>query len=86
MRYQVVIPRPARKHIDAIPQPTRGRIAREIAALRDDPRPPGCLKLKGAADEYRIRIGDYRVRYGVDDNAVTVTVIDVRHRKDIYRT
>ena len=60
-------------------------MTREIEALRDDPRPVGSLKLKSYADEYRIRIGDYRVRYRIDDSASEVAVIDVRHRKDIYR-
>lgn len=58
---------------------------REITALQDDPRPHGCLKLTGATEEYRIRIGEYRVRYRIDDDTTEVAVIDVRHRKDIYR-
>lgn len=85
MSYQVIISRTARKHLNSLPEHVRARLTREIEALRDDPRPAGNLKLKGYADEYRIRIGDYRVRYRIDDSASEVAVIDVRHRKDIYR-
>lgn len=86
MKYRVVISRTARKHLDGLPEHVQARALREIAALQDDPRPHGCVKLSGFTDEYRIRIGDYRVRYRVDDTATEVAVIDVRHRKDIYRS
>lgn len=57
----------------------------QIQGLRDEPRPHGSIKLKGYADEYRIRVGDYRIRCRIDDSASTIVVIDVRHRKDVYR-
>jgi mRNA interferase RelE/StbE len=83
--YRVLVSRTARKHIDGLPQQARARVLRDITALGDDPRPPGCLKLKGFQDEYRVRVGDYRVRYHIDDNANVVELVDVRHRKDVYR-
>ena len=85
MNYRVIISRTARKHLDSLPENVRVRSLRDIKALQDDPRPHGCLKLTGFTDEYRIRVGDYRIRYRVDDTATEVAVIDVRHRKDIYR-
>jgi mRNA interferase RelE/StbE len=85
MSYHVIISRTARKHLDGLPANARSRALREITALQDDPRPHGCLKLTGFTDEYRIRLGAYRIRYRVDDNTPEVAVIDVRHRKDIYR-
>jgi mRNA interferase RelE/StbE len=60
-------------------------VLHEIAALQDDPRPHGCVKLTGFTDECRVRIGDYRIRYRIDDTATEVAIIDVRHCKDIYR-
>ena len=85
MKYHVVIARTARKHLGGLPERVRTRVLSEMDALQDDPRPHGCVRLTGFTDEYRIRIGDYRVRYRIDDVATQVAVIDVRHRKDIYR-
>ena len=86
MSYQVVISRTALKHLRGLPDSVRMCVTREIEGLRDDPRPVGYIKLKGSADEYRVRVGDYRVRYRIDGSASQVAVIDVRHRKDVYRS
>ena len=51
----------------------------------EEPRPAGCAKLEGAADLWRVRVGDYRIIYTVDDRARTVDVSVVRHRRDAYR-
>jgi len=61
------------------------RIAAAIDALADEPRPRGCRKLAGSLHTYRIRVGDYRVIYRVDDGARAVVVQRVRHRKDAYQ-
>jgi mRNA interferase RelE/StbE len=55
-----------------------------IASLANDPRPSGCKKLKGE-DAYRIRVGDYRVIYEIEDDKIIVIVVSVGHRKDIYK-
>lgn len=55
-----------------------------VAALRVDPRPPGCEKLAGQ-ERYRLRQGSYRILYSIQDDALTVRVVKVAHRKDIYR-
>jgi mRNA interferase RelE/StbE len=55
-------------------------------ALAQNPRPPGCRKLHGSGhDDYRIRVGDYRILYEVDDTAPTVRIMRVRHRREAYR-
>lgn len=85
MRYRVVIPRPVQKQLDSLPADIRERVVQRIAALRENPRPPGCVKLRGYANEYRIRIGDYRVRYEVLDQEAMVVILHCAHRKDVYR-
>lgn len=56
-----------------------------IAALADDPRPHGCEKLS-ALERYRIRVGDYRIVYAVEDAELVVWVVRIGHRRDVYRT
>lgn len=63
----------------------RRRILEKIEGLADDPRPAGSIKLAGRDDRRRIRQGDYRIVYSVDDPPRTVTVVKIGHRKDIYR-
>jgi len=65
--------------------PTRSRVGEAIRALAAHPRPPGCKKLAGNADYYRIRVGDYRVLYDVRDRDVLVLVIKTGHRREAYR-
>jgi mRNA interferase RelE/StbE len=60
-------------------------MAAKIDDLRNDPRPPGVKKLSGHADLYRVRVGDYRVVYTVDDANQTVLITALGHRSDIYR-
>jgi mRNA interferase RelE/StbE len=60
------------------------RLDDAIEALSDDPRPHGCRKLAGTSDRYRIRVGDYRIIYSVDDGKVTVLVLVIGHRREVY--
>jgi mRNA interferase RelE/StbE len=85
MAYQILIRRPAEKEIAGLPPKIRSRIAEKIRALADDPRPAGCKKLSGEDRAWRIRIGDYRVVYEINDAAEYVEVRVVAHRKDVYR-
>ena len=82
--YELLVKASAAKEIDAIPAKDRRRIVDRIAVLEHDPRPPGCQKLSGA-DKYRLRRGDYRVVYLIDDAAQQITVFKVGHRRDVYR-
>ena len=60
------------------------RIRPKIHELAHDPRPPGCKKLQGYKDRWRIRIGDYRVVYAINGTAKTVDVTRIAHRRDVY--
>ncbi len=80
----VQIRRSAEKEIARLPLRDRQRIVERIAGLAVDPRPPGCTKLSGQ-DKYRVRQGAYRVVYTIDDAVVTVIVVRVAHRRDVYR-
>jgi len=82
--YQVVLSRSARKELERLPDKAADRIVCQLEALGREPRPIGCLKLKGAG-QWRIRIGDYRIIYAIDDSARLIDVGLIRHRKDVYR-
>ena len=84
-RYKVVIKSSASKEIDAVEQKkNRQRIVLRIQSLGENPRPFGCEKLSGH-DLYRMREGNYRILYSIDDGKLLVDIIKVGHRKDVYR-
>ena len=85
MPYRVEIKPQAEKALLRIPNPHRRRIANTIDSLAQTPRPAGCMKLSGAENAYRIRIGDYRVVYEIVDKVLIVYAVRVAHRKDVYR-
>jgi mRNA interferase RelE/StbE len=78
-----LLPR-AQKELARLPTDSYERIRAAIRALAEQPRPPGCRKLSGR-EGWRIRIGDYRVLYEIEDTPKTVTVVEVGHRRDVYR-
>lgn len=81
--YQLIIDKYAQKQLGKIPPPHFNRIVKAIQDLANNPRPVGYRKLTGRSG-YRIRIGNYRVVYNIEDKILTVFVIDIEHRKDIY--
>ena len=81
--YQLVIDRYAQKQLGKISPPHFNRIIKAINELAENPRPAGYRKLTGRPG-YRIRIGDYRVIYNIEDKILVVFVIDIGHRKKIY--
>jgi mRNA interferase RelE/StbE len=83
--YKVEFTKSARKALDRIPNTVRNQLAVKIYSLKDDPRPDGCKKLKGEKDLYRIRVGNYRVVYLIQDGKLIVVVVKVGHRRDVYR-
>ena len=85
MSYQVIVPKPVQKQLDSLPDIVRKRVLKRIVALKETPRPLGCVKLKGYENEYCIRIGNYRVRYEVRDEESIVLLLHCKHRKDVYR-
>lgn len=82
--YRILIKPSAVTEIDALPRKERRRIARTIQSLSDEPRPQDCEKLSGE-DKYRIRRGDYRIVYSIDDADLKVLVVKVGRRREVYR-
>lgn len=82
--YKLQIKPSAVKEIEALPQKDRRRIIARIQRLSSDPRPPGCEKLSGH-ELYRVRQGNYRVLYTVQDTDVVVVVVRIGHRREVYR-
>jgi mRNA interferase RelE/StbE len=82
--YSVLVTHSAEKEIASLPVEVRRLVVLRIQALATDPRPHGSEKLSGE-EKYRIRQGRYRVVYTIDDEIVTVTVVRVAHRSDVYR-
>jgi len=83
-KYTVVVIAAVKKTILKLPSSIASRVETTLLQLEDDPRPPGCKKLKGR-DGYRIRVGDYRIIYEIEDNILRIVVIDVGNKKDIYK-
>ena len=83
--YVVVFARSARKELQNLDPQVARRILKQIEALMANPRPSGVVKLEGAADLWRVRVGEWRVVYRVSDRDRLVDVIAVRHRRDVYR-
>jgi mRNA interferase RelE/StbE len=82
--YRLFIKPSAGKEIEALPKQDRRRIVAKITSLSHDPRPPGCEKLSGH-DQYRLRQGNYRILYEIQDLDLVVVVVKVGHRRDVYR-
>ncbi|MBW4538108.1 MAG: type II toxin-antitoxin system RelE/ParE family toxin [Myxacorys chilensis ATA2-1-KO14] len=85
MTYTIITPKAVQKQLDALPNDVYDRIAVNIQQLAEDPRPDGVVKMKGTDNEYRIRIGDYRVRYEIDDKGLLILLLQCKHRKNVYR-
>lgn len=83
--YEISFARSARKELEALPDQIAERILAKIDALAKNPRPVGCKPLKGPLKLWRLRIGDYRVVYEIDDNHQKIDVSIVRHRSETYR-
>ncbi|MGH2560068.1 MAG: type II toxin-antitoxin system RelE family toxin [Thermomicrobiales bacterium] len=85
MAYRIEFSRQARRHFDDLPARIKARIAPRIDALAENPRSPGCQHLAGPDDLYRIRVGDYRAIYRIEDDILHVLVVRIGHRREIYR-
>lgn len=81
--YEVVIERQALKQLAKIPAPYYSKITEALKSLSKNPRPNGYIKLKGRMG-YRIRVGDYRIIYNINDNVLTVFVLLIGDRKNVY--
>ncbi|MGH9201466.1 MAG: type II toxin-antitoxin system RelE family toxin [Vicinamibacterales bacterium] len=86
MPYTVVLTPAAQRDLSALDRRTLQRVDAKIRALATNPRPSGAEKLKGGAgDVYRVRLGDYRILYPIEDDRLLVVVVRIRHRREVYR-
>lgn len=83
--YSLEIKRSAARELEQVPLKDRRRIVTRIQALAHDPRPPGAEKLSGQ-ERYRIRQGDYRILYEIENQILRVMVVKIGHRRDVYRS
>lgn len=85
MKYKVELSGAAQRHLQRLDEKTRVRVLAAALGLADNPRPPGCRKLSGTVNEWRIRVGQYRVIYEIHDAVLLVLVIEAGHRSNVYR-
>lgn len=86
MAYAVEIARPALRQLKKLDATVRRKISRRIDRLADDPRPPGVVKLTDVDPPvYRVREGQYRILYTIDDEVLIILVVRVAHRSEAYR-
>ena len=85
MPYTVEFTTSALRELRALERAIQRRIATRIDELAKDPFPPSVKKLQGTPDHYRIRVGNYRVIYRVDGKRVTILILKIGHRRDVYR-
>ncbi len=83
--YSVTLARSARKELEALSDLLIQKIFPKIEALTIEPRPSGCRKLQGFENLWRVRIGNYRVIYSIDDNTRVIDIVAVRHRQKAYQ-
>ena len=85
MIYKLEILPSAKRALKTLPVKIQKQIDREILSLSENPRPFGVKKLKGKTDFYRIRSGDYRIIYQIKNDVLTILIIRIGHRKEIYQ-
>ena len=85
MKYVIVYKRSASDELLQLPVTMARKVLAGINNLAENPRPHNCIKLKGSTNEYRIRFGNYRLIYSVTDSILTVFIIKIAHRKNVYR-
>ncbi len=85
MKYAVLLEKSAARFLLRLRDAKlKSRLDEAIESLADDPRPPGCRKLAGISDRYRVRVGDFRIVYRIDDGKVTVLILLIGHRREVY--
>jgi mRNA interferase RelE/StbE len=82
--YKVTITRPAEKDLRSLDRQTKNRIVTEILSLVNDPRPHGCRKVVSEERLWRVRVGDWRIGYEIDDSSKEITIIRIGHRREFY--
>jgi mRNA interferase RelE/StbE len=85
MAYQVILQPSAERQLSKLPRDAQRRVVAKLAALAENPRAHGVEKLAGEDDFYRVRVGNYRIVFSIDDARVIVYVLRIADRKDVYR-
>lgn len=85
MAYSVTFTKASKRQFDKLPRPAQQRLGSAIAQLAHDPRPAGAIKLSGEDGLYRVRGGDYRAIYQIQDERLLILVVKVGHRREVYR-
>ena len=85
MAYQIEFTSSAARALSKLSETLQSRITPKIDALANQPRPPGVEKLHGHRNRYRLRVGDYRIIYEIQDRILLVLIVDIGHRREIYR-
>lgn len=84
MSYEVILPKSVQKQLDRLPAEIADRVLDRLASLENNPRPADVKKLKGRP-AWRIRVGDYRAIYEINDRSHQVVIVTVAHRREVYR-
>ena len=85
MAYRVVVEDGAARAIRRLGRDAQRQVVAKLERLADNPRPPGSKKLEGTEDLYRVRVGDHRIVYRIEEQVLLVLVVRVAHRSDVYR-
>jgi mRNA interferase RelE/StbE len=83
--YRVEVAPHAERQLRRLSKSVQARLTTRMKALADEPRPPGVEKLAGEENLYRVRVGDYRIIYAIEDEVLLVLVVTVGHRREVYR-
>jgi mRNA interferase RelE/StbE len=86
MTYEIEILSKPRRQIKALPKDIQNLVRVKIRSLAENPRPPGVKKLSGIKNLYRVRVGEYRIIYDIQDRVLVVVIVSVGHRSKIYRS
>jgi len=84
VNYAIDIKPSARRELEKLSDSLIARLLRKIEGLAINPRPPGCRKLRGYKDLWRVRVGEYRVIYIIDDDRKIVSITRIAHRREVY--
>lgn len=85
MNYQLMLTNTAKHDLRRLDPTWQHNVAKDLQRLVVNPRPPGVTKLRGTENEWRIRVGNFRIIYEIDENKQFVTILRIRHRREVYR-
>ena len=85
MTYRIELTKTAARDLAAIPKPILKRLDACILGLAEDPVPPGVKKLRNSDGLYRVRVSDYRIIYRIEQNILTILIVKIGHRREVYR-